>query len=136
MPIGSDYYVILRTIYKDGNPSLTDSVSKGIEIGQKWVNTTTKDEFFCIDNTDGAARWQSPVFQIDPLETTTPDFQADIADAIARRTLFVTPEVIYNSVSIIEYDLTIPVTATAMSVGPVTIATGYTVTVEGTWTIV
>jgi hypothetical protein len=135
MPVGSDYYVIPRVIYKASNPTISDDINKGVEVGQEWVNTTTKDIFYCIDNTSTAARWYKSVFQLDPLETTVPSYQTEINNAVANKTFFITPEVMYYNSDTIAYDLTIPVASNAVSMGPMSISPGFTVTVNGTWTI-
>lgn len=45
------------TTSSTSNPTATDDISKNYFVGSKWVNTTTKIEFTCIDNTSGAAIW-------------------------------------------------------------------------------
>ena len=134
MPLGDEYYVIPRVVYKTSNPTIIDDNTKGMEVGQFWQNTTTKDIFCCIDNTTGAARWYTSVFQVDPLEATVPDFQVEIDNAVTNKNWFITPEVIFSNSDIIDYDLSIP--GTALSLGPITIEVGHTVTVDGIWTII
>lgn len=41
------------------DPTVNDDVSNGIEVGDRWFNTSTKKTFYCEDNTDGAAVWVS-----------------------------------------------------------------------------
>jgi len=136
MPLGANYYVIPRIIYDTSNPSATDDITKGVEVGQLWINTITKDVYCCIANTTGAARWHSQVHQIDPLESTVANFQTDINNAVSNKTFLITPEIMYNQAASIGYDVTIPATANAWSIGVVTIEVGHTVTVDGIWTIV
>lgn len=39
------------------NPGSTDDINKGYAVGSMWVNTSSKFEFVCVDNTAGAAVW-------------------------------------------------------------------------------
>ena len=136
MPIGTSYYVIPKIVYRTTIPTITDDISRGIEVGSLWVNTTTGDSFQCRDNTIGAAKWYGMVFQIDPVENMVPNFQTEINLAAASRNLFITPEIIYSGNPSLTYDITIPTLASALSVGPITIEDGITVTVDGFWTII
>ena len=47
-----------------------------------------------------------------------------------------TDSVIRTNIDTISEDITIPVNTNGMSAGPITIANGYTITVNGTWSIV
>lgn len=136
MPIGSDYYVIPRIVYSTSNPGITHDTTMGMENGQIWINISTKDVFRCIDNTANAAKWYTCIHQIDPLETSIPSFQTELNRAITNKTFMITPEILYNTSSSIGYNVTIPAAANAMSIGSITIEDGFTVQVDGTWTIV
>lgn len=41
------------------DPTVNDDVDRGYEVGHKWTNSTSGREWVCIDNSDGAAIWQS-----------------------------------------------------------------------------
>jgi hypothetical protein len=137
MTIGNDlYYLIPRIVYRTSNPLVNDDVDFGMEIGQVWVNTSTGESFICKDNTAGAAKWYKGIFQLSFADDTVPSFQTEINDATTNKQLFITPEIIYNSNSSIAYNVTIPTDSSALTIGPITIDDGYTVTVDGIWTIV
>jgi hypothetical protein len=136
MPIGTSYYVIPKVVYRTTNPTITDDTSTGIEVGQLWVNTATGSSFQCRDNTVGAAKWYGMVFQLDPTTNMVPDYQDEIDAAATSKNLFITPEIIYSGNPSITYDITIPTLASALSVGPITIEDGITVTVDGIWTVI
>lgn len=40
------------------NPSVTDDVNADYQIGSRWVNTATNEEYVCADNAAGAAVWE------------------------------------------------------------------------------
>jgi hypothetical protein len=40
------------------DPTVTDDVDAGYEVGNRWLNTTTFDEFLLIDETAGSAVWE------------------------------------------------------------------------------
>ena len=46
------------------NPTASNDLNFGYEVGSYWVNTTTDKAFICVDNSSGAAVW---------LETTVPE---------------------------------------------------------------
>jgi hypothetical protein len=131
-----NYYVIPRTVFSDVNPNNHSDSTAGMEIGQVWVNTTTKDIFQCKSNAVGEAKWYSAIFQMDPLANTVPSYQEEINNAALNNNFFFTPEIIYGGNPVIGYDLTIPTNLSALSIGPITIDTGFTVTVDGNWTVV
>ena len=128
------YYVIPHVIYDTGNPGVSDDIMKGIEVGQIWQNTTTLDFFICIDKSSGAAKWRQLYVGFDPTENIVPSFQTEINNSVMLDNMLFTPQVTYMR-GTIDYDLTIPVSANAFSVGPVTVSPGRTVTVNGTWVI-
>lgn len=41
------------------NPSVTDDVDAGYNVGSVWTNTTSREHFRCFDNTAGAAVWDN-----------------------------------------------------------------------------
>lgn len=41
------------------DPGVDDDASEGYEVGSRWLNTLTGDEFVCFDNSFGAAVWGS-----------------------------------------------------------------------------
>ncbi len=41
------------------DPNADDDSSEGYEVGSRWVNATSGEEFVCFDNTNGAAVWGS-----------------------------------------------------------------------------
>lgn len=127
----SEYWV-LRIIYAARNPTINDDDTKGLQHGQMWKNTTTRERFECISNTAGAAKWYKVIDYIDPNETTTPDYQDEIDSVVALGNVLITPEVLYMS-GVIDYPLTIPAVSNAMSIGPIDISDS--VTVDGEWVI-
>jgi hypothetical protein len=72
---------------------------------------------------------------LDPTESTSPSFQTQLNNSDALGNVMLTPEILYQN-DTINYDVTIP--GNALSAGPITIASGKTVTVgaDGTWVIV
>ena len=46
-----------RPIEQITNPGVTDDISKGYQVGQRWINTATDDIYTCTDNSLGAADW-------------------------------------------------------------------------------
>jgi hypothetical protein len=40
-------------------PSVTDDANSNYSVGSRWINTVTDNEFVCLDNTIGAAKWIS-----------------------------------------------------------------------------
>lgn len=40
------------------SPGVTDDSSAGYQIASRWINTTSKHEFVCVDSTVGAAVWK------------------------------------------------------------------------------
>lgn len=44
------------------NPTISNDVTQGYEVGSPWVNTTTGQTFTCVDNTFGAAVWRNLPF--------------------------------------------------------------------------
>jgi|WetSurMetagenome_2_1015567.scaffolds.fasta_scaffold01141_19 hypothetical protein len=130
-------YVFPRTHYSDRSPTPTDDANKGFLLGQFFVKQTTGGQvrYICRDNAVGAAIWFRLPDCIDPAEGTSADPQDSVDAAIVERNVFLTPHMMFQD-NVISYDLT--VNRNAMSVGPITIDTGYTITVEtsGNWTIV
>ncbi|HBO9768540.1 TPA: DUF2793 domain-containing protein [Pseudomonas aeruginosa] len=51
------------------DPTSTDDTSQGYSILSKWLNTTTKELYFCVDTTAGAAKWEQATLTIDDLGT-------------------------------------------------------------------
>jgi len=45
------------------NPGVSDDDASGYAIGSTWINTTTKEEFSCMDASTGAADWKSTTSQ-------------------------------------------------------------------------
>ena len=125
-------YWIPRIIYSTSNPTVNADESKGIIVGQTWKNTTTGERFECIGNSTGIARWYKIIDYLDPNETTVPDFQEEIETVVNRGNVLITPEVIYMS-GLIDYPLSIPEAANAMSIGPIVISDN--ITVDGEWVI-
>jgi hypothetical protein len=41
------------------DPTADDDTSRGYEVGDRWVNSSSHAEFLCVDDTDGAAVWTS-----------------------------------------------------------------------------
>jgi len=137
MTVGTNYYVIPRVVYRGVDPTINDDVNNGMEKGQFWKNETTGDIFCCIENTAGAAKWYTAVFKIDPLESTTPNYQTEIDSVYTKRAFFVTPEILYTPiVNSIEYDVTIPVSTNGVVFGDTTVGLGFTVIVDGIFIII
>lgn len=73
------YKVNAPTIRDTSNPTVNDDRTRGAQVGWRWVNTTTQNEYICADNTLGAAVWNpvgsgesgEPLFVISPLEWFT-----------------------------------------------------------------
>lgn len=40
------------------NPSITDDITKGYFVGKHMINTSTGEEWVCVDNTEGNATWK------------------------------------------------------------------------------
>jgi hypothetical protein len=49
--------VPLRHNSAASTPGVNDDSADGYSVGSRWVNTTTDNEYVCLDNTLGAARW-------------------------------------------------------------------------------
>lgn len=49
--------------FADVDPTVDDDSLLGHRIGSRWINTTTPEEFICLDNTAGAAVWESTTAQ-------------------------------------------------------------------------
>ncbi len=47
------------TVTDDRDPTVDDDTSLGYSVGNRWINTTTGEEFVLVDATDGAAVWVS-----------------------------------------------------------------------------
>lgn len=47
------------TVFAAINPTVSDDLSLGYTVGNKWINSITQEEFTCIDNTASAAVWSS-----------------------------------------------------------------------------
>lgn len=41
------------------NPTVDQDITEGYEVGSRWFNIATGDQFMCVDNTNGAAIWIS-----------------------------------------------------------------------------
>ena len=39
------------------NPTGSDDKTKGIDVGARWMNTATKFNYYCADNSEGSASW-------------------------------------------------------------------------------
>lgn len=129
-------YYFPRTHYADRSPTVNDDDTRGFLVGGVFVKVGTPNiKYWCIDNSTGAAIWFRVPNYIDPRESTSPDIQDDIDTADSEESLFMTPHIMFQS-GTIEYDVTI--NRNAMSVGPITIAEGYTITVEtdGSWVVI
>jgi len=60
--VREDSKVILETISVDNleavnPPNVDEDITQGYEVDSKWVDTTTNEEYVCVDNTAGAAIW-------------------------------------------------------------------------------
>ena len=53
---GSEW-VPLKNNQTTVDPTVNNDVDEGYVVGSRWVNTSTDNEFLCLDNTDGAAVW-------------------------------------------------------------------------------
>lgn len=130
-------YIFPRTHLSDRSPTPADDVNKGFLLGQFFVKQTAGGQirYVCRDNTAGAAVWFRLPDCIDPAEGTATDPQDSIDAAAVERNVFLTPHMMFQD-NIIGYDLT--VNRNAMSIGPITIDDGNTITVEtsGTWTVI
>lgn len=70
------------------NPTVNNDVDEGYSPGSRWINLTTDAAWICVDNTDGAAVWQSMTAAAagwdgdiaDVVFTTGADIGADLAD--------------------------------------------------------
>jgi len=54
------------------DPSANDDSSGGYSIGSRWYNTSTKDEFVCLDASVGTAVWKSTLDQNESLSVSAP----------------------------------------------------------------
>ena len=54
---GQQDYLGLNNLEATTNPTVTDDVDLGYEVGSTWVNTASGAIFKCVDSTDGAAVW-------------------------------------------------------------------------------
>jgi hypothetical protein len=117
------------------DPTTADDVSKGYIVGTLLVNSVTGERFVCVDNSSLAAKWVREIDCIDPRQDDVPSHQTMINAKYTNRSVFVTPQIYYQD-NAIEYDVTLP--GNAFSVGPMSIMTGYTVTVgsSATWSII
>ena len=55
---GQQDYLGLNNLEATTNPTVTDDIDLGYDVGSKWINTASGAIFVCVDSTDGAAVWQ------------------------------------------------------------------------------
>lgn len=73
---GQQDYLGLNNLTATTNPTVTDDIDLGYEVGSTWINTASGAIFKLVDSTDGAAVWQEITSTgVDPaiklLNTTT-----------------------------------------------------------------
>jgi hypothetical protein len=126
-------YYFPRVHYSTRIPTVNDDSTKGFLVGCVFENTLTGDRYICRDNSAGASVWFKEPGYIDPTESTSPSAQASIDESSG--CAFLTPQILFQDITI-AYNVWIR--RNALSAGPITIADGYTVTVEGdgVWTVV
>lgn len=50
-------YALTMHVALARNPTSSDDKTKGIDIGTRWLNTSTKLNYYCLDNSEGSADW-------------------------------------------------------------------------------
>lgn len=65
------------------NPTVSDDVTGGFEVGSRWFNISTGEQFLCVDNSTGEAIWVyggDPIVMLGPTikETNASVTQADL----------------------------------------------------------
>jgi hypothetical protein len=76
------------------DPSVNDDRNDGYIIGSRWVNTTSKEEFVCVDNTNIAAVWKNTTSGsgggfIPVIDTVDPTVNDDAGDGHAIGTVWI-----------------------------------------------
>jgi hypothetical protein len=131
------HYYFPKLHYSDRSPTPTDDITKGFLPGGMFINnsSTPPVRYLCADNTTNAAIWFQIPDYINPSGGTSLDPQASIDSANLGKNILMTPHIMFQD-NVINYDISI--NRNAMSVGPITIDEGYTVTIEtsGTWTVI
>ena len=130
-------YYFPRTHYSDSSPTVNDDETKGFLQGTLFIKNDVQPpiRFVCIESTPTSAVWFRVPDYIDPNDNTTANLQVDVENADIGRNILLTPQIMFSD-NLIEYDITI--NRNALSAGPITVDTGYTVTVgpDGTWVVV
>lgn len=56
---------VLNTHDQTTNPTATDDINSGYQVGSRWVNVTDDTAFVCLDNTATAAVWKKTTSEVD-----------------------------------------------------------------------
>lgn len=54
-------YNVKNNLTATSDPTTSDDKTEGYSFGSNWVNTNTNETFLCLDNTEDAAVWITPV---------------------------------------------------------------------------